>query len=80
MPGALKNALDWLVGSGELFRKPVVVVSAAPSTERGHNARRWVSEVVAAIVAARHRGIPLARRHRGLTETGDRPTFCFENE
>jgi NAD(P)H-dependent FMN reductase len=43
MPGALKNALDWLVGSGELYRKPVVVVSAAPSAERGHNARRWVS-------------------------------------
>jgi chromate reductase len=39
MPGTLKNALDWLVGSGELYGKPVVVVSAAPSAERGHNAR-----------------------------------------
>jgi NAD(P)H-dependent FMN reductase len=47
MPGTLKNALDWLVGSGELYGKPVVVVSAAPSAERGHNARRWVEEVVA---------------------------------
>ena len=47
MPGVLKNALDWLVGSGELYGKPVVVVSAAPSAERGHHARRWVSEVVA---------------------------------
>lgn len=46
MPGALKNALDWLVGSGELYRKAVVIVSAAPSAERGHNARRWVAEVV----------------------------------
>jgi NAD(P)H-dependent FMN reductase len=46
MPGALKNALDWLVGTGELYDKPVVIVSAAPSPERGVNARRWVEEVV----------------------------------
>jgi len=46
MPGALKNALDWLVGSGELYGKRVIVISAAPSLQRGHNARRWVEEVV----------------------------------
>ena len=46
MPGVLKNALDWLVGTGELYGKPVVIVSAAPSPERGANARRWVEEVV----------------------------------
>lgn len=46
MPGALKNALDWLVESGELYGKRVVVTSAAPNVERGHNARRWVQEVV----------------------------------
>lgn len=31
LPGALKNALDWIVGSGELYAKPVVVVSAGTS-------------------------------------------------
>jgi chromate reductase len=46
MPGSLKNALDWLVGTGELYDKPVAVVSAAPSSERGRQARRWVEEVV----------------------------------
>ena len=46
MPGALKNALDWLVGSGELYGKRIVVLSAAPSEQRGGNARRWVEEVV----------------------------------
>jgi chromate reductase len=46
MPGSLKNALDWLVGTGELYDKTVVVLSAAPSAERGGNARRWVEEVV----------------------------------
>lgn len=39
MPGVLKNALDWLVGSGELYGKSAVVVSAAPSAERGGRAR-----------------------------------------
>jgi NAD(P)H-dependent FMN reductase len=45
MPGSLKNALDWLVGTGELYDKPVVVVSAAPSPDRGQRARRWVEDV-----------------------------------
>lgn len=31
MPGVLKNALDWLVRSGEVYGKPVAVVCAAPS-------------------------------------------------
>jgi NAD(P)H-dependent FMN reductase len=35
MPGVLKNALDWLVSSGELYGKPVAVLCAAPSSERG---------------------------------------------
>ena len=46
MPGSLKNALDWLVGTGELYGKSVAVVSAAPSPERGTNARQWVEQVV----------------------------------
>jgi chromate reductase len=39
VPGALKDALDWLVGSGDLYGTPVVVLSAAPAAERGANAR-----------------------------------------
>src|SRR5215471_4298045 len=30
VPGVLKNALDWLVRSGELYEKPVVLFSASP--------------------------------------------------
>jgi len=30
VPGALKNALDWLVGSGELVGKPVALINASP--------------------------------------------------
>jgi NAD(P)H-dependent FMN reductase len=31
MPGALKNALDWVVGTGELYGKPVALISAGTS-------------------------------------------------
>jgi chromate reductase len=31
VPGALKNALDWIVSSGELMDKPVLLVNASPA-------------------------------------------------
>jgi chromate reductase len=30
VPGALKNALDWVVGNGELVGKPVAMINASP--------------------------------------------------
>ncbi|GAA6620984.1 NADPH-dependent FMN reductase [Scytonema sp. NUACC26] len=30
IPGVLKNVLDWVVGSGELYRKPVALLNASP--------------------------------------------------
>src|SRR6516225_1559549 len=30
VPGVLKNALDWLVASGELYEKPIALFSASP--------------------------------------------------
>ena len=38
LAGVVKNALDWIVGSGELYRKPVGLVSAG--TSGGYHARR----------------------------------------
>jgi len=35
MPGAVKNALDWIVGSGEFSGKPCVATCAAPGKGRG---------------------------------------------
>ena len=32
VPGVLKNALDWVVGTGELMHKPVVLINASPSS------------------------------------------------
>jgi chromate reductase, NAD(P)H dehydrogenase (quinone) len=42
--GALKNALDWLVSSGELYRKPVAVLTAA--TSGGLEARRMTVQTL----------------------------------
>lgn len=79
LPGALKNALDWLVVSGELYGKPVAIVSAAPSAERGVNARRDLARtlraqgarvVFSSTVATRiHAGKPLDAEVRAAIET-----------
>jgi chromate reductase len=42
--GAVKNAFDWLVSSGELYRKPVAVLSAG--TSGGIHARRMMAQTL----------------------------------
>src|SRR5579872_2146108 len=41
--GALKNALDWVVGSGEFFQKPVAVLNA---TARSSHAYESLKEIL----------------------------------
>lgn len=36
VPGAMKNALDWLVSSGELMGKRVGVINASPASKHAH--------------------------------------------
>ena len=43
LPGTLKNALDWVVGSGELSRKPVVLMNAS---SRGTYAHASLKEIL----------------------------------
>jgi len=38
VPGALKNALDWTVGSGELVNKPLALITASTGGEKAHAA------------------------------------------
>ncbi|MDJ1497736.1 NADPH-dependent FMN reductase [Cytophagaceae bacterium DM2B3-1] len=38
VPGSLKNALDWIVSSGEFMKKPTSVISASPSFMGGDKA------------------------------------------
>lgn len=39
MPGLLKNALDWLVGSGEFALKPVAIISVSTTPTAGLRAQ-----------------------------------------
>jgi NAD(P)H-dependent FMN reductase len=38
VPGALKNAIDWTVRSGELVNKPLALITAASSGDKAHAA------------------------------------------
>jgi NAD(P)H-dependent FMN reductase len=42
--GTIKNALDWIVGSGELYTKPVAVISAG--TSGGSHARQQLIQTL----------------------------------
>lgn len=65
MPGSLKNALDWLVSSGELWRKPVVALSASPSATGGEKAHAalllTLTALEAQIVQAGSLTVPFVR-------------------
>ncbi|MGB3545129.1 NADPH-dependent FMN reductase [Rubrivirga sp.] len=49
MPGALKNALDGRVSSGELYRKPVMALSASPSDRGGDRALASLRQTLGAL-------------------------------
>ena len=50
IPGALKNALDWLVGSTEFVGKPVGVLSASAASRFAHPQLVEVLTVMSALV------------------------------
>jgi chromate reductase, NAD(P)H dehydrogenase (quinone) len=63
MSGVLKNALEWVVGGGELVDKPVAVVTASPMMTGGNRAQAWTQEtlrVMGARVLPESLPIPLA--------------------
>jgi len=47
-PGSLKNSLDWLVSSGELYGKPAALLCGSPSQERGIYAREALQRTLEA--------------------------------
>ncbi|MER0481438.1 NADPH-dependent FMN reductase [Streptomyces sp. Edi2] len=46
VPGVLKNALDWLVSSGECVSKPVAVITASPFPTGGDHANAQLREIL----------------------------------
>ncbi len=51
LPGSLKNAIDWLIGTGELERKLVAITCAVPALERGRMGLRALSQTLGAVSA-----------------------------
>jgi len=61
LPGALKNALDWVIGSGELYQKPVALTAAVPSLERGRRGLDALKNVLLAVDARVVSSAPIVR-------------------
>jgi NAD(P)H-dependent FMN reductase len=67
--GVMKNALDWVVGSGELVDKPVALINASPRATHAHAALMETLAVMSAqLVAEASIAVPL--QGRGLDASG----------
>jgi chromate reductase, NAD(P)H dehydrogenase (quinone) len=51
VPGSLKNALDWIVSSGEFMNKPTLIISASPGIEGGHYANESLGRTLEMMMA-----------------------------
>ncbi|QUY42309.1 NADPH-dependent FMN reductase [Acaryochloris marina] len=51
VPGTLKNALDWIVSSGEFMHKPTAVISASPSPDGGDKANASLVQTLRVMMA-----------------------------
>ena len=61
LPGSLKNAIDWLIGSGELEGKLIAITAAVPTTERGQRGLGALGDTLGAVRARIVGGKPIAR-------------------
>ena len=68
LPGSLKNAIDWLIGSGELESKLVAITAAVPAKERGQLGLRALRDTLGAVSAHIVGGAPIARGPRFARE------------
>jgi len=59
LPGALKNAIDWAIGSGELEGKVVAITAAVPGGERGRRGLQALRDTLGAVRATIVGGEPI---------------------
>ena len=59
LPGALKNAIDWVIGSGQLEGKVVAITAAVPGPERGRRGLQALRDTLSAVRAEIVRGEPI---------------------
>ncbi len=51
LPGALKNAIDWVIGSGEIYNKRTAITAAVPHPERGLKGLAALHQTLSAVDA-----------------------------
>jgi NAD(P)H-dependent FMN reductase len=51
LPGVLKNGIDWLIGSGELYRKTVALTASVAERHRGLKGLAALEETLGAVDA-----------------------------
>lgn len=61
LPGALKNGIDWVVQSGELYQKKVIVTASVTSAERGRQGISALCDTLLAVDAQILWREPIAR-------------------
>jgi chromate reductase, NAD(P)H dehydrogenase (quinone) len=61
LPGVLKKAIDWLIGSGELEGKVVAITASVPSAERGRQGLAALRQTLGAVRAVIVSDEPIAR-------------------
>ena len=63
VPGVLKNALDWIVGSGEIVGKPVALLNASPRATHAQASLTETLRVMSAdLIGDASISVPLAGR------------------
>ena len=77
IPGALKNALDWVVGSGELSGKPVALMNASARGEYAQAALREVLKAMdARLISEAEITLPLLGKGLDPLEIAGDPEFA----
>jgi chromate reductase, NAD(P)H dehydrogenase (quinone) len=61
LPGVLKNAIDWVIGTGELERKVVGITASVPGPERGRMGLDALRQTLGAVRATIVGGSPITR-------------------
>jgi chromate reductase, NAD(P)H dehydrogenase (quinone) len=64
LPGVLKNAIDWVIGTGELERKVVAITAAVPASDRGRLGLKALRDTLGAVSANIVGGEPIVRGER----------------
>ena len=69
VPGVVKNALDWVVGSGELIDKPIAVINASGrATHAWTSLRDTLTVMSARVIVAASITVPLDGRALDATD------------